>query len=94
MVYAGITSATTVNDANASELRLRLLPVFRSIAVDKVALAGDADVTILGDLLARLITSYADNITGELARSRLVDVVVPAAFGRHCRCLTRDSRFQ
>jgi hypothetical protein len=81
VVYAGITSATTANAANTAELRLRLLPVFHTIAVDKVALAGKADVTIIGDLLARLVNAYADNITGELSRSKLVDVDVPTGFG-------------
>jgi hypothetical protein len=81
VIYAGITSAVAVNAANGSELRLKLLPVFRSITVDKVVLAGEADVTMIGDLLARLVNAYADNITGELSRSKFVDIVVPAAFG-------------
>src|SRR6185503_7754065 len=47
---------------------------------DKVVLNGKADVTIIGELLARVVDSYADNITGELARSPFVSVVVPTGF--------------
>jgi hypothetical protein len=96
VIYAGITSATTSNAPHETELHLKLLPVFHSIRVKSVVLEGKADVSIIGNLLEDLLNRYADNVTGELARSPIMDVVVPTGFSdtldvsRAIRVVSRD----
>jgi hypothetical protein len=78
VIFAGVTSAAAANAGH--EIHLKLLPVFSSVTVDKVVLAGQTDVTLIGEILAKLLNHYADNVTGELARSPLMDLKVPTTF--------------
>lgn len=78
VIFAGVTSAAA--PVAGDELHLELLPVFSSIAVDEVVVAKQTDVTPIGELLAKLLSRYADNVTGELARSPLMDLKVPTTF--------------
>lgn len=79
VAFVGITSSVT--ESTETELHLKLLPVFSSIVVDKVELGKSADVTLIGELLASVLNQYADNVTGELARSPFMDLTVPTTFG-------------
>lgn len=60
------------------QLDLRLLPALSTVKVDKVRLLGEVDVTKVGELLARLLNQYKDNVSGELSRGAFTQVALPA----------------
>jgi hypothetical protein len=73
----GIASAPT--DLPATRLQLRLLPAFNSLHVDKIRLAGKADVAPAGEAIAALLTRYSGNITGILNNLPVLDVLLPTS---------------
>lgn len=76
--FAGVSSGTA--GPNDAEIQLQLLPIFKSIHIDKVTLAGEVDVTAVGDMLAALLNRYADNVTGQLSKSSSLKITLPAEF--------------
>ncbi|MCS6291947.1 MAG: hypothetical protein H8J66_02650 [Nitrospira sp.] len=77
-VYTGLSGAIA-NDLTAEpELQIRLLPGLSRIDVKKVRLVDKVDATKIGEVLATLLNKYRDNITGELSRSPLSRMTVPA----------------
>jgi hypothetical protein len=79
-VYLGATSGSAA-DSSVKEIALKLLPVFHSIHVDKVVVVGKVDATVVGDVLATVLTKYSENISGEISRSPSMSVVLPAEIG-------------
>ncbi|MGO6692500.1 hypothetical protein ACCS54_18940 [Rhizobium johnstonii] len=60
-------------------LQVKLLPAFKLIHVEKITLADSYDISAAGALLAGLLTSYADNITGALADDPILNAELPAS---------------
>jgi len=77
-LYAGVTGAIAQAGASGPELELRLLPALSSVHVEKIELADKVDVTLVGTALAAVLNRFKDNISGELTRSPLTRVTVPA----------------
>lgn len=80
-IYFGVTSGVAT-DLNKKEIALKLLPVFRSIHVDKVIIANDVNTTVVGDALAKVLTKYSENISGKISNSPKIKmgIVIPTEF--------------
>jgi hypothetical protein len=74
--YAGITSGIVQPDDTA-RVKLTILPVFTAVTIDKVKVGGKYDVSLLGRAVAGVLNDYAANVSGELARSPLMQVTIP-----------------
>ncbi|TAY34678.1 hypothetical protein ELH93_19550 [Rhizobium leguminosarum] len=61
-------------------LQVKLLPAFKSIHVDRITLADRYEVGAAGELLAAILNSYADNVTGSLATAPILSTELPASF--------------
>jgi len=76
-IYAGLAGAVATG-SQFPQIELRFLPSISTVKVDKIELAQDYDVTAAGVAIAALLNKYRDNISGELTRSTLTRVTVPA----------------
>jgi len=77
--YFGITGAVAGSSGSASTIDLRLLLGLADLRIDRLELQSTGwNVTEAGELLARTLTKYKDNITGEVSRSPLSRISVPA----------------
>ena len=76
--YAGITGAIAQAGTSGPELELRLLPALSSVHVEKIELADKVDVTLVGTAITAVLNRFKDNISGELTRSPVTRVTVPA----------------
>jgi len=74
--YAGITSGTTEGE-NESVLTLTLLPALTGVTIDSAVVRDRYNLTALGKELAGVLTQYAANISGELARSPAMRINIP-----------------
>jgi hypothetical protein len=77
VVSVGVTSALA--DPQTLKLQLRLLPAVNDIHIDRVTLAGKADVTPVAEALTFVLNRYADNITAALNEVPVLDVSLPSA---------------
>lgn len=76
-VYAGLAGAVATN-GQIPQIELRLLPSIATVKVDKIDIAERYDVTAAAAAITSLLSKYKDNISGELTRSALTRVTVPA----------------
>ena len=74
--YMGITSGTTEGE-NESVLTLTLLPALTGVTIDSAVVHDRYSLTALGKELADVLTRYAANISGELARSPAMRINIP-----------------
>lgn len=78
----GLTSAAAIESNGKTEIRFRLLPLFRNIHVDEVVLADTADVTAASDVIARILNRFADNVSGALSQSDFTKLTIPVVPNR------------
>lgn len=76
-VFAGISANLSGGDSNP-QLEVKLLPAVSRISVDKLIVASSHDAKTLVEPLVALLNKYRDNISGELSRSSVTRVTVPA----------------
>ncbi|TAY50940.1 hypothetical protein [Rhizobium leguminosarum] len=74
----GVTSAVTTKTREKLEIDFRLLPLFRSLHVDKVVLADKVDLAKAAEVIASLLNRYADNVSGALSEQEFTKISVPA----------------
>jgi hypothetical protein len=70
-------AATTMVTSPKRALQVKLLPAFKSIHVERIALADSYDVTAAGAILADLLNAYADNITGSFTNDPILNAELP-----------------
>ena len=73
-----LTAAATVSDAPQRTLRIRLLPAVSRVRIDTLTVKGSYDVTAAADAIASLLNRYADNLSGALSASPIMEVALPA----------------
>ncbi|MGE3875511.1 MAG: hypothetical protein AB7F74_21365 [Parvibaculaceae bacterium] len=70
----GVAGASADSEDGRLTIDVRLLPLFRNMEVEHVTLAGDLDI----DLVITLMNRLADKVAGELSRTEIAKVSIPA----------------
>lgn len=73
-----LTAATSVSDTPQRALLVKLLPVVSRVRIDKLIVKGNYDVTAAADAIALLLNRYADNLSGALSASPVMNATLPA----------------
>lgn len=74
-----LTAAATVVQAPKRMLQVKLLPALKSVHIDQLTLSGSYDVTEAAKVLASVLNTYADNITGAFANEPILHAELPAS---------------
>ncbi len=77
VAFVGITSPAP--EAQGQGLQLKLLPAFNGLHITKVKLADSMDATASAEVIASLLTRYAENVTGALEGLTVLDVALPTS---------------
>jgi hypothetical protein len=80
-IFAGL-AGEVATPGSAPIIELRLLPAVETINITKIELSKKYDVTLAGAAIVALLNKYKDNISGELTRSTLTHITVPAMADR------------
>ncbi|MBI5262912.1 MAG: hypothetical protein HY852_13950 [Bradyrhizobium sp.] len=67
----------TASDGQSATLKLKLLPAFNNLHIEKVVLAKKADANAVGDAVSFLLNRYAETVTAALNDISILEVSIP-----------------
>ncbi|WP_417878454.1 hypothetical protein [Vibrio sp.] len=73
-------SATLDFARESGKIHVSLIPRLSQFEVDSVIINDSVDVTLIGEVIASVLSQYANNIIGELSRRDVMEIAIPSEY--------------